>query len=172
MSQSEDQKTQAMEKVSDLGEQLDVGSDDLSNAFDKLRSGDLQAQQLASLGETVGRQGGALLGRQVGEAIGRKFADEDGILSFSSIANTLRSSENAESTESSEDDGADGSDDAAESDETDNGSTEVDDEQTEEGEAELEGDGSGSFEDMSDEELQNLANDLMDELDRRESNES
>jgi hypothetical protein len=166
MSQSDDQKTQAMEKVSDLGEQLDVGGDDLSNAFDKLKNGDLQVQQLASLGETIGRQGGSLLGRQVGEAVGQKFADDDGTLSFSSIANTLRSSR---AEEGDGEDGEEGAEGSAESEEASE-----DEESGDEGgnEAELEGDGSGSFEDMSDEELQNLANDLMDELDQRESSES
>ncbi|PSP71879.1 hypothetical protein BRC86_14230 [Halobacteriales archaeon QS_3_64_16] len=166
MSQSDDQKTQAMEKVSNLGEQLDVGGDDLSNAFDKLKNGDLQVQQLASLGETIGRQGGSLLGRQMGEAVGQKFADDDGTLSFSSIANTLRSSR---AEEGDGEDGEEGAEGSAESE----GASE-DEESGDEGgnEAELEGDGSGSFEDMSDEELQNLANDLMDELDQRESSES
>ena len=168
MSQGDDQRTQAMEKVSDLGEQLDVGGDDLSNAFDKLRNGNLQVQQLASLGETIGRQGGALLGRQVGEAVGQKFADDDGTLSFSSIANTLRSSGSAESEA---EDGEEGAEESAESEGASGGEdSESGDEDG--SEAELEGDGSGSFEDMSDEELQNLANDLMDELDQRESSES
>jgi hypothetical protein len=168
MSQSDDQKTQAMEKVSDLGEQLDVGGDDLSNAFDKLKNGNLRIQQLASLGETIGRQGGAILGRQVGEAIGQKFADEDGTLSFSSIANTLRSSrtdENEAEDGEEEAKGSAGNEGASGDEESESGEEDG-------SEAELEGDGSGSFEDMSDEELQNLANDLMDELDQRESNES
>lgn len=168
MSQNDDQRTQAMEKVSDLGKQLNVGGDDLSNAFDKLRNGDLQVQQLASLGETIGRQGGSLLGRQVGEAVGQKFADEDGTLSFSSIANTLRSSDSDEGEAEEDERGAERSAESeGASEEQGSGSEDEDGSETE-----LEGDGSGSFEDMSDEELQNLANDLMDELDQRESSES
>jgi hypothetical protein len=185
MSQSEDQKTQAMEKVSDLGDQLDLGGEDLSNAFDELRSGNLEAQRLASFGEAIGRQGGALLGQRVGEAIGWKFADEDGVLSFSSIIGTLRRSgsgesegegqrdqgeeegeaadEDAEDAESAAGDEGDGGNEGSEASEEANG---------DESEPEIEGDGSGSFEDMSDDELRNLANDLMDELDRRESSES
>ena len=157
MSQSEDQKTQAMEKVSELGEQIDLGGDDLSNAFDKLRSGDLEAQRLASLGETFGRQGGALFGRRAGEAIGQKFADENGTLSFSSIASTLkRSDDDDDGSESGESDGAD------ETSEAGDGESEEADETDEESGDDVEGDGSDSFEDMSDDELQNLANDLMD----------
>jgi hypothetical protein len=148
-----------MAKVSELSEQIDLSGDDLSNVFDELRSGDLEARQLALLGETVGRQGGALLGRRVGEAIGQAFADEEGTLSFASIMRTLRGGGSEES---------EAGDDSTESDEGENAPSE----QSENSEVELEGDGSGSFDDMSDDELQNLANDLMDELDQRQSSDS
>ena len=155
--QSEDQRSEMMEKASELGAQINVEGEDISNAFDSLRSGDLEAQRLASLGEAFGRQGGALLGRRVGEAIAQKFADEDGTLSFSSIISTLRRSDgDGESEESAGEDTAEGDGDTGE----------------DRDELEVEGDGSGSFEDMSDDELQNLANDLMGELDRRQSDES
>ena len=181
--QSEDQRSEMMEKASELGAQINVEGEDISNAFDSLRSGDLEAQRLASLGEAFGRQGGALLGRRVGEAIGQKFADEDGTLSFSSIISTLRRSDgDGESEESAGEEGGNGE---ASQDSDEGGSENGDDENagddTAEGdgdtgedrdEIEVEGDGSGSFEDMSDDELQNLANDLMGELDRRQSDES
>ena len=174
--QSEDQRSEMMEKASELGAQINVEGEDISNAFDSLRSGDLEAQRLASLGEAFGRQGGALLGRRVGEAIGQKFADEDGTLSFSSIISTLRRSDgDGESEESAGEEGGNGEGGS------ENGDDENAGEDTAEGdgdtgedrdEIEVEGDGSGSFEDMSDDELQNLANDLMGELDRRQSDES
>ena len=180
MSQSNDQKAEAMEKVSQVGEQLDLGGEDVSNAVDKLKNGELGVKQFASLVETVGQQAGALLGRRVGETVGQKLADEDGSLSFSSITSSLKSGgSDGESAESgSEGDDGESGDESGETEEQseDQGGNE---DEGEDGDGDesggAEGDdseGPGSFEDMSDDELQNLANDLMDELEQRQSSES
>jgi hypothetical protein len=174
MSQNEDQKDEAMEKVSELGEQLDIGGEDVSNAFDRLRNGDLEVRTVASFGETFGRQGGALLGRRAGEAIGRTFADEDGTLSLSSITSTLRRSggeEDGKGEDGAESENSEGED-GSESGDGDGDETDSENGPESKEEIEIEGDGSGSFEDMSNEKLQTLANDLMDELEQRQSSES
>ncbi|EMA46537.1 hypothetical protein [Halococcus saccharolyticus] len=156
------QRDETAEKISELKAQLgsdggmsgllDSGTDDTaesdtaedeSDAPDTTTSG---SADLPEIGESVGRTLGGLIGRRLGEAIGREFElDERMVTMAMSYLDTMEDGEGIERLVGSSADETD------EETEADTDSSELSDD----------------FDELSTQELQSLADQLMDELEAR-----
>lgn len=149
------QKEETVQKLSQLRDQADLGDEVVENALgdgsalsgelgtallDGIDPEDLDADQLGAIGEAVGRRVGAAAGRKLGERLGRWLDDllDTEDAVLDSIAEQL-------GQDSGSSDGEDGANDGDGGDES----------------------GGDDLDEMSTEDLQALADDLMDELDER-----
>lgn len=148
------QKEETIQKLSQIRTSLTSEENDggLREKIDL----DKEVQSYNKIGEIVGRQLGVILGGQVGERLGRAFDERfGGGATLSSITDVV-----SNALETSRESETESSDEAASNDSSESSSTDSDDDSFE-----------AVLSEMSTENLQSLANQLMDELQQRSETE-
>lgn len=143
------QKEETIRKLSQLKEQS-AFNDAVQDSLDlpsgiEIDVGELSLDRLGTIGEALGKALGALIGRRIGEALGRELdlGSENEAL-VNSLLDQVGSDESADGDDGSEREG-----------------------NTEESTSDENADGDGNLNEKSTEELQSLADELMNELDER-----